>query len=147
MGADRAPDGTVRQRGASGRTFAGLERRRQERDLDAQRFEQASEGAEVLLGQDLRRRHHRGLVARLDRGEHGERGHDRLAGTDVTLEQPVHRKGRGHILSDLIPDPLLRRGQRERQRAPQTLRERAGRLHGDSARSRHARAENREADL
>ena len=67
---------------------------------------------EVLLGQDLGGRHERGLVAGLDRGEDGERGHHRLARAHVALQQPVHRVGLGHVGPDLAPDPLLGRGQR-----------------------------------
>ncbi len=101
----------------------------------------------MLLGQDLGRRHHRRLIAGLDRGEHGQCGHDRLAGADVALEQPVHRVGRGHVGADLRPHPLLGAGERPRQRRAQTAHERARRVQRDAASPGRARAQDGQAEL
>ena len=46
----------------------------------------------MLLGEDLGGRHERPLVATLDPGEQRAERHDRLAGADVALQQPVHRE-------------------------------------------------------
>ena len=62
-------------------------------DGDAERREPADQLLQVLLGEDLGRRHQRALPAGVDRARRGERGDDRLAGADVALQQAVHRHG------------------------------------------------------
>ena len=83
------------------------------------------DGQEVLLGERLRGRHERALVAVLDRAQQRVEGNDRLPGADVPLEQPLHRSLGCEIAVDL-GDRLLLLGvsvERERravagQRAP-----------------------------
>ncbi len=61
----------------------------------------------MLLGQDLRRRHHRGLVPVFHRDDGGLGRHDRLARTHVSLQQPPHGMGRTEIGRYLPERPLL----------------------------------------
>ncbi len=84
-------------------------------DLQAQRLEPLHQLAEVLLGEDLGRRHQRALPARADRGGRRQRRDDGLAGADVALQQPVHRLRQREVGRDLVDDTALRAGQRERQ--------------------------------
>jgi len=77
--------------------LARLERRGEQSHRHAERLEELAEGEDVLLSEDLGRRHHRGLVAGLDGGQDGERRDDRLARADVSLEQSVHRERRRHV--------------------------------------------------
>ena len=67
----------------------------------AERRKQALEGARVLLGEQLRGRHERGLVAVLHREQHREERDDGLAAPDVALQQPVHAAIAHHVLHDL----------------------------------------------
>ena len=55
----------------------------------------------MLARQDLGRRHQRGLGAGLDRVEHGEQRHHRLAAADIALQQPQHARRRRHVGGDL----------------------------------------------
>ena len=50
-----------------------------QRDAQAERFEQAAEIEVMLLGEDLRGRHERGLVAGFDAQEHRAQRDERLA--------------------------------------------------------------------
>ena len=65
--------------------------------------------AVVLLGEDLGRRHERHLQAVLHRHERREQRDDRLAGADVALQQPVHRRGPLHVVDDLLRAPSAAR--------------------------------------
>ena len=47
----------------------------------------------MLRGKNLRGRHQRRLVAVLDGYQHGLQGHNRLAGSDIALQQAPHRDG------------------------------------------------------
>ena len=69
----------------------------------------------MLPGQDLRRRHERHLQTVLHRHNRGEQGHDRLAGADVALQQPVHRLRLPHVVDDLLDGLSLTRREPERQ--------------------------------
>ena len=69
--------------------------------------EQGAHAGGVLLGEHLGRRHQRALVTALHRGEQRRDGHDRLAGADVALQQPVHRVRSGEIGLDLADRPAL----------------------------------------
>ncbi len=109
-----------------------------------ERRQQPGERRVVLLGQQLGRRHQRRLVVVLDRQQHREQRHDRLAGADIAHEQPVHPFGGGHVGGDLQDRPFLVGGELPRQRFPQ-LRVRVWRTsNGTPARrrlaSRRARA-------
>ena len=52
---------------------------------------QRLQGGEVLLGQGLGRRHQRPLGAMLDRAQQRVEGDDRLAGSHLPHQQPLHR--------------------------------------------------------
>ena len=71
----------------------------------------------VLLGENLGRRHERYLEAVLHGDERRHQRDDGLAGTDVALQQPVHRMRALHVADDLADDLLLVAGQLERQHA------------------------------
>ena len=96
-------------------------------DGDAERQQQRCELGRVLRGEDLGRRHQRGLHAALVR-EHDRRGGDeRLAAADVALQQAVHRRGAPHVAPDAVDHAALRGGRRERQlgdeRVPRAVRD------------------------
>ena len=80
---------------------------------------------EVLLGQNLGRRHERHLQAVLHRDERGQQRDDRLAGADVALQQPVHRLRPLQVVDDLLQRLLLARrsaGTAARARADSRMR-------------------------
>ena len=97
-----------------------LSRAGAQRDADAERLQQAAEIQEVLLSENLRRRHERGLEARLHAQQHRAHRHERLAGADIAVQQAIHRTRAGEIVADLRDGPLLRTRERERQRRVQT---------------------------
>ena len=66
------------------------------------------EAFEVLAGEDLGRRHHRGLSAGLDGREHRHERDQRLARADIPLQQAVHPMRRRHVGDDLVDRPALR---------------------------------------
>ena len=59
----------------------------------------------VLFGEHLGRRHQRTLMPALHRGQHRADGHQRLAGTDVALQQTMHRMRAGEVVLDLARSP------------------------------------------
>ena len=71
--------------------------------------------ADVLLGQDLGRRHERDLIAVLHGHHRGQQRDDRLAGADIALQQPLHRPCLLHVGDDLGQRLTLTVGQLERQ--------------------------------
>ena len=82
-----------------------LHRAGDERAADAELHADALDREEVLLGERLGRRHQRALASRLDRAqERVERDH-RLAGADVALEQPLHRRRAREVGVDLARSP------------------------------------------
>ncbi len=101
----------------------------------------------MLLGEHLGGCQQRRLPARVDDLEHRAQRHDRLARADLSLQQPVHRVVAAEIGGDLVADPLLSVGQRERQPGLEPLtqaaarrRPRPGRQRGETvppARERH----------
>jgi hypothetical protein len=48
------------------------------------------------------------LSAGFDGGQHRHQRHQRLAGADVALEEPQHRRGLRHIPADLLDYAALR---------------------------------------
>ena len=64
----------------------------------------------MLLSQDLCRRHEGDLISVFNRDDGSLKRDDRLAGTDIALEQPTHRKGRLHVSRDFLEHALLRAG-------------------------------------
>ena len=61
----------------------------------------------MLLCEHLGRDHEGALVAALHAVEETGEGNDGLAGTDVSLQEPVHGMGGGEILRHLQDRPLL----------------------------------------
>ena len=78
----------------------------------------------MLLGEQLRRRHHRRLEASFGCACSRERGDDRLAAPDVALHEPQHRARLREIALDLLPRTQLRARQVERQRVREARDER-----------------------
>ena len=109
-----------------------------------ERGEQPLERHRVLLGQELGGRHQRRLEIVLHREQHGEQRHDRLAGTHVAHQQPVHPIGRGHVGGDLPQGTLLIVGQLPGQRLAEAGREIAadGERHAAPAPLRHGAGPN-----
>ena len=97
-----------------------------------QALQQPADPRGVLLGEHLGRRHQRTLVATLHGGQQRGDGDDRLAGADVTLQQPVHRVRRGEVGVDLGDHPPLGVRQREAQRGVEPGHERAVDLVADA---------------
>ncbi len=107
-----------------------------------ERRQQLLQRRRVLLGQELGRRHERGLKLVLDGKQHREEGDHRLPGADVAHEEAVHPVRRGHVGRDFAQRPLLISGElpgerhaepggqlaahRERHAAPTALGHRAG---------------------
>ena len=89
---------------------------REERDPHPELGQDPLDGEEVLLGEGLGRRHQRALAAGLHRAQQRVDGDGGLAGADVALQQPLHRRGARQIGVDLCDRLLLRGGERERQR-------------------------------
>ena len=75
----------------------------------------------MLLGQNFGRCHERDLQVVLHRHDGREERHDRLPGSDVALQQPVHRLRALHVLDDVLQRLSLTAGQLERQHAPRRL--------------------------
>ena len=69
----------------------------------------------MLERKDLRRRHQRALSALLNRAHQGGEGHDRLARTDVALQQSLHGLRAVEVGFDCGEHVLLRCGEREGQ--------------------------------
>ena len=99
-----------RRRGAPRRLSisASCSRRARRRDApvsDATRnrdgCEQPRDVQEVLIGQNLGRRHERDLQTVLHRDERRQQRDDRLARADVALQQPVHRLRLLQVVDDL----------------------------------------------
>src|SRR5438477_835801 len=89
--------------------------RREKRVRRASVHEQRGQRSCVLLGEELRRRHERGLRARRCRDTRSERGDDRLSRADVPFEQPRHRYAPTQVRANLLERALLRAGECERQ--------------------------------
>jgi len=70
-----------------------------------------AQGLTVLAHQNFGRRHQGALRAAFDRREHREKGHDRLAGADVALQETQHALRRGEIGIDFGHRRALRIGQ------------------------------------
>ena len=83
--------------------------------FDAQALHRAPDAQIVLLGQDLGRGHHGGLMAVADGDQERGHRHNRLARADVALHQPVHGPDRLHVLRHLADDAGLGAGQGVRQ--------------------------------
>src|SRR5437588_269402 len=94
-------------------------------NANAERFEPFAELSRVLLGEDLSRRHHGGLVIGVRCGEAGDGGNDGLAAADIALQQALHRMRLHQISQHLVHRARLRAGQLEWQCEREGLEERA----------------------
>ncbi len=99
----------TRHQGDPGRTRRGIEFAG-----PPQRTEQVTQAAQMLGGERLGGRQEYRLTARVDGGEHSPQRHHRLAGTDLTLQQPVHGERPGDLGRDGLADRALPGGQRKR---------------------------------
>ena len=90
-------------------------------DAHAERREKAAQRGLVLLGEDLRRRHERALAAAFPNIPDARCGHKCFAGTDVALNQPVHRHAGGEVLHGAFHRAALRPGRGEGERAVKFL--------------------------
>ena len=88
----------------------------QKADLDAGRRGVALQCRMVLACEDLGWRHQCCLTTALDRGQHCDQRHDRLAAADIALEQPHHVARPRHFRRDLGQGEALRAGQRKAER-------------------------------
>jgi hypothetical protein len=73
-----------------------------ERDAKARALQQPRDVGEVLLGENFRRRHERDLESVLHGDNGGQQRDDRFSGTDVSLQQAVHRRRPLQVLDDLL---------------------------------------------
>ena len=83
--------------------------------------EQLRDGQEMLLRQNLRRRHQGRLLALMRRGDHRGGGNRRFAAADVALKQAPHRPVGPDIGQNLIKGSCLRTRQLERQRRQELI--------------------------
>ena len=91
-----------------------------------ERAEHLGDRAVVLLREDLGRREQDRLAAGVHDSEHRQQRDDRLAGTDLTLQQAVHRVRLRDVGQDLIADLLLAGGEREGQPRLETVEDAVG---------------------
>src|SRR6266480_2772367 len=87
-------------------------------DFDAELAARLLEREEMLLRERLRRGHERALAARLDRPQERVERDDGLPGTDLALEQALHRRRSREVGVDLLDRTLLVLGQLEREQIP-----------------------------
>ena len=93
MGSHHDADGSIRQPFERGVLFGRLHLAEQKPRFQAKRFQQLGEGGVMLAGQNFSRGQKRGLSAGFNHAKHGNQCHQRLAGTDITLNQPQHPVG------------------------------------------------------
>ena len=94
----------------------------QQPDLDPGGPGEPPQGRLMLAGEDLGRRHQRGLRAALDRRQHRHQRDHGLAAADIALQQPHHPPGLRHLGADLGDRHALRPGQRKAERRPRPWR-------------------------
>jgi hypothetical protein len=88
--------------------------------------------AEVLLGEQLGRRHHRDLIPGRNRLQRRGERNEGLAAADVAVHETVHRHPRRHVGRYLRDDPKLRTGRLERKRAEELVEALRHRRHRDA---------------
>ena len=135
MGAHHQVDVARGQTALQVRLLTRLARADEQIDVVRQGLEQVLDVEVMLHGQDFRGRHERHLVTILHGQDRRLNGHDGLAGTYVTLQQPVHRPGRAHVLHNLLQHAFLRRGRMKRQDALDRLADTVGDGELDSRRA------------
>ena len=108
---------------------------------NTERLEPAGKVAQVLIGEQLGRRHHRHLQTAFDGGETRARGHDGLARPDIALHQALHRMYLSQIGQDFIQHSLLRARELKRQTREQLRYQFSRPAHGRRAFGLHSRAQ------
>jgi len=78
-------------------------------------LEQFARGEEMLRSKDFGRSHEGSLETVLDGHEHGLKGHDGFAGSDIALEEAAHGAGLAHVGDDFAKGTFLRGSGMERQ--------------------------------
>ncbi len=106
-----------------------------------------ADGGKMLAGQDFGRRHQHRLAAAFDRRQHGDERHDRLAGTDVALQQPQHPVLAGHVVQDVGDRQPLTVRQREGQGVDHLAGQFTGRRHRRARRFPEPRPHERQRQL
>ena len=101
--------------------YLAVEATEQRYDLDTERYQPLGKIAGMLLGEYFGRRHHRYLITGFDGAGSSGCGHHGLAGTDVTLEQALHRHRLSQVLPELTDDTPLRGRELERQMRQQCI--------------------------
>ncbi len=101
----------------------------------------------MLLGQQLRGRHQRRLVARLGHRHRRQEGHHRLPAAHVAFEQAVHGMRPGQVGTDLVPGAHLGSRQLEGQIPQRRVGARAVLPDGDARGVRPARPAQRQPQL
>ncbi len=92
-----------------------VQRAGQKTHRDIPRGQKLGEDQGMLAGQDLRGGHHDALKP-IAMGHSNSKGRDRrFAGAHLSLEEPVHRPGIGHVPRDLLHRLFLPGGQLERE--------------------------------
>ena len=106
---------------------------RHQQRRDRKRLEHARHRARVLLGEQLRRRHDRGLKSVLHREESAEQSDDGLAAADVTLQKALHPTVAAHVGEDLAQHTRLRARELKGQHLAKLRRELPAVLEADSS--------------
>ena len=75
----------------------------------------------MLVGKNLRRRHERSLKARFNGEQNRSDGDDCFSGTDITLQEAIHRLRRCEIATQFFYHPQLRSRQIKRQATQKLL--------------------------
>ena len=116
VGADDQIDVAEHQPVEDGRALAAALAPGEDGDADAGGFGQRRDGLHVLARQNFGRRHEGGLAAGFDHRRCRDQRHYRFAGADVALQQSQHALRQRQVVDDVVDRPLLRMGQRIRQR-------------------------------
>ena len=95
----------------------------------------------MLFGQNFSRRHQRDLPARFQRLQCGQRSDNRLAGANITLNQPQHGFGLGQVAQHLVSYSGLGTGQWKAQLLQKSFGQGAFGLHNGRAMLAHLRAQ------
>ena len=112
----------------------------QQHDAVAGLFQDSPRRKVVLGRQNLRRRHHRHLVAVLHGDDGGFEGHDRLARAHVALQQPSHGRRLPHVVGNFLQHAFLGGGRMEWQDVFQRLADARVDAEADSRQAAHAAA-------
>ena len=95
--------------------FAGLafDRTGEQSQTHRQTIQHIFERDKMLLGQNFRRGHERGLELVFAREQHCGNGHHCFAAAYIALQEPVHREIRGEVGENFVDDFFLRAGELE----------------------------------